>query len=695
MVANFDERLTTAKTKICDMCILVMAILSVPVAGLALSRLPEMGWQLPWGAHLIVVGLFPILLFYKNRLSLERKGRLFCGALFLLGSIEVLKWGLFSVGPLGLALSCAMASVFLTKADAFASFIAGVVVLLLAGLSFSTPAEVITAPYIAAQDTWTLYVFCFAIVTGLIVFGISKYNAFLIMQLEEIPANGNEFQGSSGNLEQIVADKTREVAESETNYKALVEGSLQGILVLCDNKPVFANQATVAIYGFDRVEDVLDIPSIDTLVTPEEQERMSEVRNKRLTDGDFKSVFEFFGRKRDGSRIRLQATGRRIIWQGKTAIQSTIIDITEQYKANIEQQLATQRLEDFAKSSSDWFWEMDADLRFTSTSRRDVATPIVSELRAVGKTRWELMGGDTETDPLWREHKVTLEAQLPFRDFVVPAKRINGEAAFININGVPVFDANGQFQGYRGTSSDVTERIKSEEIKNNFLSTVSHELRTPLTSIRGAAGLIGAGATGEISSEAKELLGMIDQNSKRLAGLIDDIMDAEKLESGKFGFQIAPVLLSSFMRRVFDEYLGVAEYYDVTLVRAIDLPDISIESDENRLMQVFANLISNAAKFSAAGQSIVLNCEDRGDIVRFSVKDDGSGIPQEFRDHIFNKFTQADSSATRSIGGTGLGLSISKQIVENLDGKIGFESTPNVGSTFFFDMPAATTKNLN
>ncbi|MBC8211959.1 MAG: PAS domain S-box protein [Gammaproteobacteria bacterium] len=239
---------------------------------------------------------------------------------------------------------------------------------------------------------------------------------------------------------------------------------------------------------------------------------------------------------------------------------------------------------------------------------------------------------------------------------------------------------------FTGIVRDITERKRMDQMKKEFISTVSHELRTPLTSIRGALGLVLGGAVGEIPEKAKNMLQMANRNSERLTLLINDILDLEKIESGRMDFNLKLLDLAALTRVALEANNGYALEHGVKLSFTGETSSVMVNADENRLLQVFANFISNAVKFSAKQQTVEIELSKNEGWVRVSVCDHGLGIPDEFRSRIFQRFAQADSSDTRQKGGSGLGLSISKAIIEHLDGQIGFESTAGKGSTFYFEL---------
>ncbi len=235
---------------------------------------------------------------------------------------------------------------------------------------------------------------------------------------------------------------------------------------------------------------------------------------------------------------------------------------------------------------------------------------------------------------------------------------------------------------------DITERKRIEKMKNEFISTVSHELRTPLTSLMGALGLVSGGAAGELPQKAKSLIEMGLNNANRLLLLINDILDISKIEAGKLEYNMVKLDINQLIKQALDnnEYYG--RKYNVRFTfTSSDVPTWSY-GDPNRLMQVINNLLSNAAKFSHSGEVVNVKTQhSSGDII-IAIKDSGIGIPPEDHSRVFKKFSQVDSSDTRSMGGTGLGLNISKYIIEAHQGAIYFESEKDKGTTFFVRLPA-------
>jgi PAS domain S-box-containing protein len=251
----------------------------------------------------------------------------------------------------------------------------------------------------------------------------------------------------------------------------------------------------------------------------------------------------------------------------------------------------------------------------------------------------------------------------------------------------PIFDASGKVQYAIMACSDISELKKVDRLKSEFISTVSHELRTPLTSIRGSLELIAAGIAGELPVQAKALADIAYKNTERLLHLINDILDIEKIESGKLALHPEVLDLRLLVEQVLETNRAYGDQFAVTFVLEQPVPQAQVYTDNQRLMQVLANLLSNAAKFSPPSDTVHIALSRRGGTVRVAITDHGPGIPEEFRGHIFSKFAQADSSDTRQKGGTGLGLSISKALIERLGGRIGFTTQPHIATTFYVELP--------
>ncbi len=255
-------------------------------------------------------------------------------------------------------------------------------------------------------------------------------------------------------------------------------------------------------------------------------------------------------------------------------------------------------------------------------------------------------------------------------------------------NADPLYTSDGRPLGAVAVLHDITERKRIEQLQREFISTVSHELRTPLTSISGALALICSNVMGEVPEQMRELLHIAQQNSLRLSALIDDLLDMDKLHAGKMRFELLEQPLRPQLEMALQSNRSYAERHGVQLQLG-ECPQVQVRVDAMRLQQVLSNLLSNAAKFSPPGEHVELSARLRDGQVRVSVRDRGPGISTDFRERVFQKFAQADSSDSRQQGGTGLGLAISKELMERMGGRIGFESEFGHGACFWFELPIA------
>ncbi|MDR3615082.1 MAG: PAS domain S-box protein [Candidatus Obscuribacterales bacterium] len=232
---------------------------------------------------------------------------------------------------------------------------------------------------------------------------------------------------------------------------------------------------------------------------------------------------------------------------------------------------------------------------------------------------------------------------------------------------------------------DVSERREVERLKKEFVSTVSHELRTPLTSIRGSLTLLSVGALGSLPEQAKKVVAIAERNTIRLITLINDILDIEKLESGKLDMVFDTISMATVLERSSESVKAFAEQADVRL--EIVPSNAQVYADGDRLVQVLVNLCSNAVKFSPKGAAVTIQVNEIPNWIEVQVIDRGRGIPAKFKNLLFQRFQQVEASDAKKKGGTGLGLAICKGIIEAHGGQIGVESEEGQGSVFWFRIP--------
>jgi signal transduction histidine kinase len=242
---------------------------------------------------------------------------------------------------------------------------------------------------------------------------------------------------------------------------------------------------------------------------------------------------------------------------------------------------------------------------------------------------------------------------------------------------------------FRPQGGGANEEMGRRYGAGNLLAIVVHELKTPITSILGALSLIAARALDALPEKFQHLVQIALRNSKRMQRLVGDLLEAERLESGKLAIELAPADLNRVAREAVEADSQFAAMHHVSCrLETPEQPAIA-NIDAGRIQQVLSNLISNAVKFSRAGQEVVVRVERTGALIRVSVIDQGIGIARDAQARIFNRFGQAGGAGSAVQKGTGLGLSICRSILRLHGAQIRLDSEPGRGSTFSFELPAA------
>ena len=262
--------------------------------------------------------------------------------------------------------------------------------------------------------------------------------------------------------------------------------------------------------------------------------------------------------------------------------------------------------------------------------------------------------------------------------------RADGSLFPVEYTLTPILD-EGSFSGSVLSFRDISQRYALDRLKDEFISTVSHELRTPLTSIRGALGLLSSGILGEVNDKAENLLRIALTNSDRLVRLINDILDLERIQSGREPLAFRPVQLAEVVCQAIEGMQPVAEAAGVKLIH--DATQGEIFADADRVLQVLTNLLSNAIKFSPPNSAVSIMMRPGVQGITISVIDNGRGIPADKLEAVFGRFQQVDASDSRQKGGSGLGLAICRTIVLQHSGRIWAERNPVRGSTFRVFLP--------
>ena len=290
-------------------------------------------------------------------------------------------------------------------------------------------------------------------------------------------------------------------------------------------------------------------------------------------------------------------------------------------------------------------------------------------------------------DRYYQQAQVYIEQALTGErvDYEMTVPIADNQVRDLAVTYVPDIDDENQVKGFFGLISDISDRKANERIKDEFISMVSHELRTPLTSIHGSMKLLSMKLLGDLTPKGEELVDIALQNTDRLSRLINDVLDLERIESGRVSMIKEDCHLEELMTQAANAMRPMASELSVNLaVRSIDE---TLSVDPDRIVQTLTNLLSNAIKFSPTNSEIVLGAERRERDVLLYVQDCGPGIPIDKLELVFERFQQVNPRESRRLGGTGLGLAICKQIVQQHSGNIWVESVLGKGSKFCFTLP--------
>ena len=362
-----------------------------------------------------------------------------------------------------------------------------------------------------------------------------------------------------------------------------------------------------------------------------------------------------------------------------------------------------ERFQSFAEIGSDWMWEMDSDLRYSYFSEPTHRMTGLPQEHYLGKTKIEAGQGIAD-EAAWQQHLADLEAHRPFRDFCYSIADAGGCTSHWSISGTPVFDANGDFKGYRGIGSDISERKATEEAmlaamreaeianrtKSEFLANMSHELRTPLNAIIGFSDIIKDERLGPIGSDRyRDYAADINDSGQHLLALINNILDLSKIESGTDELCEESIDIPAVAHSLTRLLTGLAQANNVRL--ELDVPDDIplLHADERKVKQILLNLLSNAIKFTPGGGTVTLKIWTRAKSgYIFQVIDTGVGIAFEDIPRALAPFQQIDSGLNRKHEGTGLGLPLAKSLVEMHSGYLDLQSEVGVGTTVTVRFPA-------
>jgi PAS domain S-box-containing protein len=487
-----------------------------------------------------------------------------------------------------------------------------------------------------------------------------------------------------GSLVDITEQRRSEEAlrASEARYRALVESSPDGIGIHQDGRVVFINPAGARLLGAQGPDELVG-KSVMDLLHPDYREVVRERIQRSLATGQpAPPLMEKFIRL-DGTVIDVEVTAVPIMWEGRPAMQVVFRDITERKRMEEELKASEERYRDLFENANDGIYILDRAGRIVSFNRKaeELTGYTFEEVR--GQPYTLLVSSGPERKKARRAFLKNMRGQPDKTELTIIRK--DGREVILELSTRPIWQG-GQIVGIQGIARDITERKELERLKSDFISTVSHELRTPLTSIKGYVDLVLAGDVGPLTPEQKEFLTIVSQNTTRLTELINDLLEIERLESGRIEFEFAELDLAEVLENVARSLHVNAEQKGLEFLTEIP-SGLKVRGDRERLAQVFLNLLSNAIKYTPAG-TVELRAHQEDDAVVVEVRDTGIGLSESDLQKLFQKFFRSDNPYVRKVGGTGLGLSIAKAIVERHGGTITVTSQLGQGSTFTVRLPA-------
>lgn len=499
------------------------------------------------------------------------------------------------------------------------------------------------------------------------------------------------------NAEQAARHHEELLSASKDRYKQLaneldilVSNAPVGIMFVSDGRIVRANKTLAELCGFPDAKVMIGIASTFLYQDEADYRAFGALAIPKLI-ADEPVELEWLVRRIDGSSFLARVAGRALpseqyvrgaVWM--------IEDITAQRRTHDALKQSEQRLQRLMNSNLVGIAQGMEEARLIDVNKMFVQLSGYPRAALLGNENiWDLLlsAQDLETFKLAYAELLATGCSAAFE---IMLRQHDGHTVPVLVGLSYLENSHSEWVMFM---MDISERHRINQLKSEFISVVSHELRTPLTSIRGSLGLLEAGIGGELPFKAQHLIKIAHKNSRRLVGLVNDILDLEKLASGKMSFKSERIDLVYLLEQAIEANLAYALALNVRLELRAHPGAAWVNADPDRLMQVLANLLSNAAKFSPKGETVRLQIVPylaRGKPhYRVEVSDLGPGIPASFQTRIFEPFTQADGTDTRQQGGTGLGLSISKTLVEKMHGQLGFITAEGQGSTFWFKLEAA------
>ena len=325
------------------------------------------------------------------------------------------------------------------------------------------------------------------------------------------------------------------------------------------------------------------------------------------------------------------------------------------------------------------------DLRFVLFNRAGEHLLGYSREDLLGKNDYDLFPAEQADFFTEKDRQVLAAAEvldIPEEPIETPQGR-----RWLHTKKVPLFSDSGLPAFLLGISEDISARRRIEHMKDDLLSIASHELRSPTAAIVGTLQLLEARLGDKLDSSSREILTLAQENGARMIELLESCLDVERFEHEDVRLNLRPTSVSEVLRSAARLNQPFADGFDVRYVVDVPEPDLVVRADQERLLQVLTNTMSNAAKFSPGGADVHVGAAAVPAGVRISVRDEGPGIPDAFQERVFQKFARARTSELARNEGAGLGMAIAAQLMERMGGQIGFDTEVGAGTTFWVELP--------
>ena len=523
--------------------------------------------------------------------------------------------------------------------------------------------------------------------------GVALSQAELLNQLEELVAKRtSELTLINQRLQAEIAERELteiSLRENQEKLAGILDNADEAIISINEQQQIqLFNQGAEKIFGYRSGEvmgeqlDIL-IPEVFRTIHRQHVEEFRNSPKKSRTMSDRNT--NVYGRRKHGEVFPAEASISKLRTQDGLIFTVMLQDITERQQAAAKILRSENQLRLITDSLPILIAYVDNHQRYRYINQ--------TYQTWFGKPRSEFLGlkiqevlGDTN----YQKMLPYVEKALSGEEVTFEIEPINaqGNSRWMNATYIPDVNSKGKVKGFFAMIEDITERKAIEQMKSEFVSVASHEMRTPLTSIHGVLKLMATGHLGTFTDRGQEMIQIAVRNTDRLVRLINDVLDLERMESGRELIEREKSTSADLIHQAVNVTKEMAQQHQIIIETEPNSIDLWVDCD--RILQTLTNLLSNAIKFSPPDSKVWITSEKQGNEVLFAVKDQGRGIPQDKLETIFERFQQVDASDSRKKGGTGLGLAICRHIVEQHGGRIWAKSILGQGSTFFFTLPQSS-----